>query len=35
MQLQHHLLRDFHQKLVDINLHLDSIKYKISLNSVH
>ena len=32
--LQRHLLNDFYQKLIDINLPLDNTKYKISLNSV-
>ena len=34
VRLQHHLVSYFFQKLLDANLHLDIIKYKISLNSV-
>ena len=35
VQLQRHLLSDFHQNLIDINLRLGNIKYKIPLNSVY
>ena len=34
-KLQRHLLSDFHQKLMNINLCLDNTKYKISLIFVH
>ena len=33
--LQRHLLRNFHQKLIDINLFQDNTKHKISCNSVN
>ena len=34
MKLQRYLLRNFHQKMIDINLCFDNTKDKISLNSV-
>ena len=35
MKLRCHLLSDFHQKVIDINLCLYNTKYKISSNSEH